>query len=100
MSPRIPLDMQKIETFCQKWKIGEFSLFGSVLRADFGPKSDVDVLVNFEDGAPWSLWGLLKMRDELRALFGRDVDLVEKKALKNPFRRKGILSSSEVFYAA
>jgi predicted nucleotidyltransferase len=94
----IPLD--RIETFCRKWKIRELSLFGSVLRDDFRPDSDVDVLVSFELDAPWDLFHLVEMRDELIALFGRDVDLVEKEGLRNPFRRRTILDTREVIYAA
>lgn len=89
-----------IAGFCRKWRIREFSLFGSVLRDDFGPDSDVDVLVSFEDGAPWSLWDLIDMRDELQTIFGRKVDLVEKEALRNPIRRHEILRTHEVLYAA
>ncbi len=93
----IPQDV--IAAFCRKWRVKEFSLFGSVLRDDFGPDSDVDVLVVFEDDAPWSLWDIVNMRDELVAIFGRDVDLVEKRALRNPFRRRHVLRTHEVIYA-
>lgn len=78
----------------------ELALFGSVLRDDFCPDSDVDVLVSFEPGAPWTLWDLSAMRQELEEIFGRDVDLVEKKGLRNPFRRHAILSSRRLIYAA
>lgn len=74
------------------------SLFGSVLRDDFGPESDVDVLVSFADDAPWSLWDLTAMRDELAAMLGRPVDLVEKEGLRNPFRRDRILKTRKVIY--
>lgn len=86
--------------FCRKWRIKEFALFGSVLRDDFRPDSDIDVLVTFEDDAGWSLWDLVDIQDELKALFGREVDLVEKRALRNPFRKREILSTHEVIYAA
>ncbi|MCX5673528.1 MAG: nucleotidyltransferase family protein [Planctomycetota bacterium] len=94
----IPID--KVVDFCRKWKITEFSLFGSVLRDDFRPESDVDVLVEFEPDAPWSLWDWIDMIDELKAAFGRDVDLVSKGGLRNPFRRHAIMSSREIIYAA
>jgi predicted nucleotidyltransferase len=100
VSRNIDMPMDKIEAFCRKWKIRELSLFGSVLRDDFGPDSDVDVLVSFEADAPWDLFHLVEMRDELMALFGRDVDLVEKEGLRNPFRRRTILDTREVIYAA
>lgn len=92
--------MEKIAEFCRKWKVRRLSLFGSVLREDFGPDSDVDVLVSFEPDSTWDLLGLVDMRDELVTLFGREVDLVEEEWLRNPFRRAGILSTRQVVYAA
>ena len=100
MSPAITIDPERLAGFCRKWRITELALFGSVLREDFRPDSDVDVLVSFEPGAPWTLWDLLAIRDELKAIFGREVDLVEEKALRNPFRRHAILSTKQVIYAA
>ncbi len=100
MTVCIEIDKEKIAAFCRKWKITEFSLFGSVLRDDFRPDSDIDVLVTFAEDAPWSLFDLVKMEDELKEMFGRDVDFVEKKALHNPFRRYHILRNREVIYAA
>jgi predicted nucleotidyltransferase len=97
---RIPIDRKKIADFCHRWKISEFSLFGSVLREDFRPDSDVDVLVSFQPQAPWSLWDLIDMQQELEKLFGRPVELVEKEALRNPYRRHSILNGREIFYAA
>jgi len=96
----IELPREKIIDFCRKWKITEFGLFGSVLREDFGPDSDIDVLVTFQGDAPWSMWDLLDMRKELQDLFGRDVDLVEKDALRNPFRKQEILREHKVVYAS
>ena len=89
-----------VASFCRKWRIREFSLFGSVLRDDFGPDSDVDVLVTFEPDPAWSLLDIVAMIAELRRAFGRDVDLVERDAIRNPFRRQAILSSHRVVYAA
>lgn len=100
MPVQIDIPMDKVLDFCRKWKIAEFSLFGSVLRDDFRPESDVDVLVEFEPDAPWSLWDWIDMIDELKAAFGRDVDLVSKGGLRNPFRRHAIMSSREIIYAA
>jgi hypothetical protein len=96
----IDISEDRLAGFCRKWKVTELSLFGSVLREDFGPASDIDVLVTFQPDAPWSLWDLLDMREELQHLFGRDVDLVEKDALRNPFRRVEILGNYKVVYAA
>jgi uncharacterized protein len=97
---RITLPQKKIEDLCLKWKVSEMSLFGSVLSKDFRPDSDIDVLVSFKDDAGWSLFDIVDMIDELKAIFGRKVDLVEKDSLKNPFRRQTILAANEVIYAA
>jgi predicted nucleotidyltransferase len=100
MTPTLTVEPHLIADFCQRWRVTEFALFGSILRADFRPDSDVDVLVTFEPGAPWTLWDLSRMRAELKAIFGREVDLVEKKALRNPLRRQGILAEHRVIYTA
>ena len=97
---RIPVPYERIAAFCRKWKVVEFALFGSVLTDEFRPDSDVDVLVTFEEGVPWSLWDFGDMRDELAGILGREVDLVEKRALRNPFRKHSILSTRQVVYAA
>ncbi|HUG20011.1 MAG TPA: nucleotidyltransferase family protein [Planctomycetaceae bacterium] len=89
-----------LESFCRKWKVRELSLFGSVLRDDFGPESDIDVLVSFDEDAPWSLWDLIAMRDELAERIGRSVDLVEREGLRNPYRRRRILETRQVIYDA
>lgn len=100
MTTSLPIDRNRIAEFCRRWKVTEFALFGSVLRDDFRADSDVDVLVTFEPDAPWTLWDLSRMRMELEEVFNRKVDLVEKKALKNPFRRHAILADQRVIYAA
>ena len=64
----VALPPKRLEALCRKWKVRELALFGSVLRPDFRPDSDVDVLVTFDDDAPWSLWDLLDMREDLREL--------------------------------
>jgi predicted nucleotidyltransferase len=97
---RITLPKDKISDFCLKWKISEMALFGSVLSEDFRPDSDIDILVSFKDDAGWSLFDFVDMIDELKAIFGRKVDLVEKESLRNPFRRQAILAGNEVIYAA
>jgi uncharacterized protein len=74
-------------------------LLGSVLREDFGPERDLDVLVAFESDIPWCLFGWIDMIEELKDIFGRDVDLVEKTGLRNPFRRRSILSNQKVIYS-
>jgi predicted nucleotidyltransferase len=100
LSSSLSIDRDRINDFCRLWNITEFALFGSILRADFGPNSDVDVLVTFAPNVPWSLWDLSTMRAELESIFGREVDLVEKKALRNPYRRQAILADHQVLYAS
>jgi len=96
----IDIPNDKIADFCRRWRIREFSLFGSVIRHDAQPDSDIDVLVSFKEDASWSSFELIAMTDELKTLFGREVDLVEKEALRNPFRRHSILTNREIIYAA
>jgi predicted nucleotidyltransferase len=98
--PKINIPQDKIENFCRRWKIKEFALFGSVLRDDFGPDSDIDVLVSFEPDGGITFENRVEMLEELGAIFGREVDLVEKKGIRNPFRRHEILTTREVVYAA
>ena len=100
MSVAIAIDRGKIADFCRRWRVVELSLFGSVLRGDFSGDSDVDVLVSFSPQAPWSAFDLVEMREELEILFARPVDLVERAALRNPFRREAILRGRKVVYAA
>ncbi len=99
MVARIHIPDSQIGEFCKKHGVSELSLFGSVLRDDFGPASDVDVLVAFEPGRAIALDEWLDMLDELREMFGREVDLVERKRVTNPFRRHSILTSRQVIYA-
>lgn len=103
MSVQIPIDPDQIAAFCRRWHITEFALFGSVLRADFRPDSDVDVLVTFAPGTRQRLADLLDMQEELEAMFGREVDLVERPLVEqseNYIRRKHILHSAQTLYAA
>ena len=91
----IPYD--QVADFARRWKITELALFGSVLRDDFA--ADSDVLVSFDPAATWSLWDLTAMEDELTAMIGRKVDLVEKEGLRNPFRRQHVVTGRLVIYA-
>jgi predicted nucleotidyltransferase len=96
----IPTD--KITDFCQRWKITEFALFGSVLRDDFRSDSDVDILVTFDPDAHRTLFDLVDMQDELEVMFGRKVDLVSRRGIersRNYLRRKAILNSAQIIYA-
>ncbi len=100
---KIEIPKKRIADFCRRWNITEFALFGSVLTDHFGPGSDVDVLVSFASDATWSLFDLVRMQDELREIFGWEVDLVERRAVENSenyIRRRHILSSTETVYVA
>ncbi len=100
---RIDLSVGALTEFCRRWKIVELAAFGSVLRPDFKPDSDVDLLVTFAADAQWSLLDHVRMEDELSNLLKRKVDLVSRKGIeksRNYIRRRAILESSEVIYAA
>ena len=98
--PQINIPMDKIRDFCLRWKIVEFALIGSVLRDDFRPDSDIDVLLSFEANAGWSLYDIVDMKDELKAMFGREIDLVEKEAIRNTHRRRFLCQDKEAVYDA
>ena len=103
MKAKIPLDRGKITLFCQRWQIAELAFFGSVLRDDFHPDSDVDILVTFTPEAEWSLFDHAAMEEELSTILGRKVDLVSRRAIErssNWIRRKAILETAESYYAA
>jgi len=100
IGPNLKIPLEKIEDFCRRWKIKEFALFGSVLREDFRPDSDIDVLVTFQPDGGITFENRVDMLDELAEIFGRNVDLVEKNTIRNPFRRHEILKTKEVVYAA
>ena len=100
MNPQVQLDRSALASFCRKWRIRELSVFGSALRDDFGPESDLDFLVSFEPGASWDLWDLVGLREDLMSIAGREVDIVAKEALRNPYRRREILANREVIHAA
>jgi len=100
VNPQVQLDRSALASFCRKWRIRELSVFGSALRDDFGPESDLDFLVSFEPGASWDLWDLVGLREDLMSIAGREVDIVVKEALRNPYRRREILANREVIHAA
>ena len=99
MSAQIEIPDESIADFCRRHRIRELALFGSVLRADFGPDSDIDVLVEFEPGGDegLTLLDLAGMEIELSGLIGRRVDFVLRDELK-PFLRDNVLSSAQVIY--
>jgi len=101
--PRIAIDHRCIAEFCRKRRVREFALFGSVLRDDCGPDSNLDVLVRFAPGARWGLRDVCRMEDELRGILGRQVDLVTRDAVEqseNYIRHRSVLESLKVIHAA
>jgi predicted nucleotidyltransferase len=97
------LPLEDIKAFCQRWKIKELSVFGSIRTGHFRPDSDIDLLVTFAPDATWSLLDHLRMEEELTAMLGRPVDLVSRRAIErsaNWIRREAILGSAEVVYGA
>ena len=99
----LSLPTDAIQQFCRRWKISELALFGSVLRTDFRPDSDVDVLVTFNGDADWGLLAHMQMQQELAALWERPIDLISKRALErsaNWVRREAILNTAQVIVSA
>ncbi|MFQ6035751.1 MAG: nucleotidyltransferase family protein [Sedimentisphaerales bacterium] len=103
MSIHIKVPKDEIAAFCFKNHIHSLALFGSALREDFGPVSDIDVLVEFEQEYRPGLVELVEMQEELTQIFGQKVDLVERQAVEkseNYIRRRHILESVEPIYVA
>ena len=103
MGIRIKIPDEKIAEFCRRNHICALAFFGSVLRDDFRPDSDVDVLIEFEPGHEPGLMELVGMQDELSEILGRNVDMVERKAVEksaNYIRRRYVLESVEQVYVA
>lgn len=103
MTARIEIPSERIAAFCERWSITKLALFGSVLRDDFGPDSDIDVLAGFDEAARHTLFDMDRMEGELEAIFGRDVDLVSWRGVErspNYLRRKAILQSAELVYGS
>lgn len=99
----IDIPEKQIADFCRRWHISELALFGSVLRDDFDPDSDLDILVTFAPEADWSLFDHLRMEQELANLLGRKVDILSKRAVEqshNWIRRQEILNTAEVIYVS
>lgn len=100
ISKRLVATPAQIREFCQRWKVNEMSLFGSILRNDFRSDSDIDVLVIFANDAEWNLFDYVHMQNELEAVVKRKVDIVEKYGLTNPYKRDAILSTCQSLYKA
>ena len=93
---------EAIQEFCVRWRIRNLSVFGSVLGDNFGPNSDLDFLAEFEPNDEWDVFDEIHMREELAALVGRDVDIVDRQALEsmgNRFIRREVLATAEPVHA-
>jgi uncharacterized protein len=100
---QIDIPYDEIAAFCRKWRITELALFGSVLRDEFRPDSDVDVLITLGPDASRSFDDWLTVEDELERIFGRNVDLVSRRAVdesENPFRKRHVLKTMQPIYVA
>ena len=103
MSAQIPINTNAISDFCQQWGLSELALYGSVLRDDFGPDSDIDVLVTINPERICTMFDLVRMAEELEVIFGRAVDVQTRRGIeqsRNEIRRQEILDSVEVIHAA
>lgn len=101
MNPRLNIPTEQLTAFAKRWSITELSLFGSILREDFRPDSDVDVCVVTDPRRVYDIDDLIAMREELSDIFGgRDIDMVERRLITNPFMRHRIITTRKVVYAA
>lgn len=103
LGTRLPALPEEVANWCERWGVCEIALFGSVLREDFGPHSDVDVLVTFAPGPTPGLFGIVRMERELAQLFGRRVDVLIRSAVENSrnrIRRRAILHAARVIHEA
>ncbi len=99
----IDLPYEALEDYCRRWKIIKLEIFGSVLRDDFGPDSDVDFLVTFDPTVRLTLFDVIHAERELSAIVGRPVDLVEREPIeqsRNWIRRRSILGSAQPIYVS
>ena len=97
------IDEATLADFCRRWKVRELAVFGSALRDDFGPESDVDLLVTFQPEARWGLFDHFRMERELADMLGREVDLLTRRSVEssaNWIRRREILRTARTIYAA
>ena len=102
LTTQITLPEKELTTFYKRWKVVEFALFGSAVRDDFSPESDIDALVDFSSQSEWGLFDHIQMKQELKILFGRDVDLITQRALeqsRNDLLRDEILENAKVIYS-
>jgi len=98
--PGLEYDEQALAELCQRWHIRELRLFGSQARGDARPDSDVDLMASFEPGEIPDLWTFTTLIREMKALFGKHVDLLTDQPIRNPYRRASIERDLTVIYAA
>ena len=101
LRPNLTVDRQQLRELCDRWQITQLELFGSVLRDDFRPDSDIDLLVTWKPDHQWSLFDFVTMHEEFAQLFDRPVDLVSRKSIEtsdNHLRRAAILGTAQPFY--
>jgi uncharacterized protein len=98
--PQLDFDPVKLEELCQRWQIIELSVFGSAARNEMRPDSDVDLMVKFAPASKVSLWDLVTLKDDLAAIFDRDVDVITQWPVENPYRRASIAKDLTLLYAA
>lgn len=98
----LPIDIpsDRVAAFCDRWGVAEFAVFGSVLRDDFAPTSDVDVLLTFRGGVHHGIDEYISMRDELETMFGRRVDIVNRRSIRNPYLKHQVLTTRRIIHAA
>ncbi len=97
---QITIPSTEIADFCARWGVRELAVFGSALRSDFSLASDIDLLIELDSSRKLGMYDWVEMIEELKKIFGREVDLVEKDAIRNPFRRRAIMDNFEVIHAA
>ena len=100
---KIDIPKEKVAQFCKKWNVRELAVFGSLLSNDFDLDSDIDVLVTFSNNAERTLFDLVRMEDELKEIFGREVDIVSRRGLetsRNHLRQRSIKDSAEVIHVS
>lgn len=95
---KIKINSDDLARLCMKWKVDKLAFFGSVVREDFGPESDIDMVVWFQENSGLSLLDIVDMKEEFEAFFDRDVDIVELEAVTNPFSKKIIDRDMQVVY--
>lgn len=103
LSSRLNITNTALADFCRRWRVTELAVFGSILRDDFGPDSDIDLLVTFEPDSPWSLFDIVTMKLEAEALFGRPIDIVSRRGVEqhtNPWAKHLILSTAKPIFSA